>query len=645
MKATPVEYQRVAKKKPDQELLVLRGRYRENFASLDPLEKEYLRIIEAEIQRRGLQTQVVLGQTLDRKAFITERLQKRNYPEHLTLDGNVTVRFVPTVDTFVLEADKEKVTRRLSDVADFKYLLDLIGAAKTVSWSEYKPVEEKKEKKEEKPPLEMPEEKLRATLLPYVEAARVKPLTEFLAPTPETGADRRLKMAKELQEQADKINTKIFAEIYSFKPLGRMTELGEALGAEPPKGKAVTTPLGTFVFAKNRMPDNQSVEKWHIQHAESERLSKASARYTSVFLKPRPNTVTGNFRVVEEGRFFREKGLLSPEEEQHLAQLEQFWASNPDLDREKGWGVYREGGKIELPSPTRELKPLGEREFKFRLWQEQRRLREAKTKERWTEKDKELMAMTFDEWLELEKRLEESESTNIKGYWGKSPRGLTAFWVEVYVNGERRIRGYEEVRQGTPESLAKRLQEKLRSDVEEAGLPVTALLTARTRLGEELLLNAPEDVLPKVRWKYSGTYLWTETEKLAEAKKYFEDKGIRTITRTEGNEVHLYYEKKPTYFKLTDTVFSQMESVIKDKARKQNEFDICQAETTFLAEVGHCGDTNARAIGRFITRPVLPEEMRNLAAKFEVTCVAESDKPSIQCFDPQSGQIIKEWKL
>jgi len=593
LKATPVEYQRVAKNKADQELLVLRGRYRENFASLDPLEKEYLRIVEAEIQRRGLQTQVTLGQTLDRKAFITERLQKRNYPEHLTLDGNVTVRFVPTVDTFVLEAGKEKVTRRLSDTADFKYLLDLIGSAKTVSWSEYKPVEEEKEEK----PLEMPEEKLRSTLLPYVEAARVKPLTEFLGPPKvETGADQRLKIAKELQEKADKIVTAIFAGIYSFKPLGRMTELGEALGAEPPKGKAVITPLGTYVFAKNRVPDNQTVEKWRIQHMESERLSKAGVRYSSVFLKPRPNTVTGNFRVVEEGRFFREKGLLSPEEDQYLAQLEQFWSSHPDLDREKGWGVYKEGGKVELPTmPARTPTPTLPEE--------------------------------------------------IKAYWGKSPRGLTAFWVEVYVNGVRRIRGYQEVRQETPESLAKRLQEKLRSDVEEAGLPVTALLTARTRLGEELLVNAPEDVLPQLEWKYSGTYHWTETAKLAEAKKYFEDKGIHTMTRTEGNEVHLYYETKPTHFKLTDTVFSQMESVIRDKARKQNEFDICQAETTFLAEVGHCGDKNARTIGRFITRPVLPEEMRNLAAKFEVTCVAEPDKPSIQCFDPQSGQIVKEWKL
>jgi hypothetical protein len=594
LKVTPVEYQKIAKKKSDQELLVLRGRYRQNFASLDPLEREYLRIIEAEIDRRGLQTQVALGETFDRKSFITERLQKRNYPEQLTLDDTVTVRFIPAMDTFILEAGGAEVTRRLSDVADFEYLLDLIGAAKTVSWTEYKPIEEKKEKKEEMPPLEMPEEKLRSTLLPYVEAARVKPLTEFFEgaskPKVETGADKRVKLAKDFQERADAITNRILSEIYHFKPLGRITELGEALGAEPPKGKAITTPLGTFVFAKNRAPDNQTLEKWRIQYAESERLSKASARYISVFLTPRPNTVTGNFRVVEEGRYFREQGLLSPEEEQHLRNLEQFWASHPELDREKGWGVYRESGKIELPSPM-------------------------------------------------------IPSEDIKAYWGKSPRGLTAFWVEVFVDGERRVRGYQEIGHETSESLAKRLQEKLRSEVEEAGLPVTALLTKRTQLGEQLLITAPADVLPQVEWKYSGSYNQAETAKLEEAKKYFKNKGIRTMTRIEGNQVHLYYEKKPIHFRLTDTIFSEMENIIKDRTKTQTEFDICQAEDTFLAEVGRCGEKNARTIGRFLVRALFPEEMQNLATKFEVACIAEPDKPLIQCFDPQSGQIVKEWKL
>jgi hypothetical protein len=367
-----------------------------------------------------------------------------------------------------------------------------------------------------------------------------------------------MKIAREFQERADAITTRIYTEIYSFKPLGRMTELGEALGGEPSRGKAVTTPLGTFVFAKNRVPDSQTTERWRIQHAESERLNKASARYTVISFKPQPNTVTGNFRVVEEGRYFREQGLLSPEEDQHLRELEQFWASHPDLDREKGWGVYREG-KIELPTsmPTR--------------------------------------TSTFTP----------PPSEEIKAYWGTSPRGLIALRVEVWVNGERRIRGYEEFHyhQETPESLAKRLQKRLRSDVEEAGLPVTALLTERTRLGEELLLNAPKEVL------------------------------IKALPSS----------------KLDDIVFSQMKGLIKAKGRKQTEFDICQAEAEvlFLAEVGRCavGDIHAKAVGRFIMRPVIPEEMRNLAAKFEVTCIAEPDKPSIQCFDSQSGQMVKEWKL
>jgi hypothetical protein len=548
LKATPVEYQRTAKRKSDQELLVLRDRYRQNLASLDPLEKEYLRIVEAEVQRRGLEGQVRLGSAISRggsilkgwKDTIIERLEHKNYPEQITLDEKVTIRF-PTFDMFVLESDGTKITRKLSDSADFNYLLDLINAAETVSWSEYKPPIEKKEKKEEKP-LEMPEEKLRSTLLPYVEAARVKPLSEFFGPAKvETG--RRMKIAREFQERADAITTRIYTEIYSFKPLGRMTEFGEALGGEPSRGKAVTTPLGTFVFAKNRVPDSQTTERWRIQHAESQRLNQASARYTVISFKPQPNTVTGNFRVVEEGRYFREQGLLSPEEDQHLHELEQFWASHPDLDRERGWGVYRESGKIELPTPMY------------------------------------------------------SEPEEIKAYWGKSPRGLTALWVEVRVKGELRVRGHREMRAGSPEQLAEEIRQKLRSSVEEAGLPVTALLTKRTQLGKQLLISTPEDLLPK------------------------------------------------TAFRLTETMFSEMKNVIGDKARKQTEFDICQAEGTFLAEVGHCGDKNGKPIGRFLIRSVRPEEIRDLAAKFEVTCVAEPDKPSIQCFDPQSGQVVKEWKL
>jgi len=89
----------------------------------------------------------------------------------------------------------------------------------------------------------------------------------------------------------------------------------------------------------------------------------------------------------------------------------------------------------------------------------------------------------------------EVKPEEIKGYWGKSPRGLDAFWVEVYVNGKLRVRGHLEVRRQTAEDLAKAIQEKLRSDVEEAGLPVTRLLAERTRLAEELLETVPAGII------------------------------------------------------------------------------------------------------------------------------------------------------
>lgn len=349
MKATPLEYSHSIKRKSDPDLLILRNDFRLRKDDLDPLEQEYLQIIEGEVHRRGLQTQVVLGEKLDRKAIISEQIRKGEYPEELTLTFGkdmVTVNFIPATGIFTLHyPGTATLGMPLAHEHYFNELMGMIAKADSVNWKVAKP------KAEREVPKEVPLGKLRSTLVPYVEAARVKPLTEFLAP--ETGADRRLRLANELQEKADKITTSIFAEIYSFKPLGRMTGLGEAMGAEPPKGKAVTTPLGTFVFAKNRMPDIPTIEKWRVQHAESERLNKASSRYTTVFLKPQPNTVTGNFRVVEEGRYFREQGLLSPEEDQHLRELEQFWISHPDLDREKGWGVYRESGKIELPTPMK----------------------------------------------------------------------------------------------------------------------------------------------------------------------------------------------------------------------------------------------------------------------------------------------------
>lgn len=137
----------------------------------------------------------------------------------------------------------------------------------------------------------------------------------------------------------------------------------------------------------------------------------------------------------------------------------------------------------------------------------------------------------------------------IIAYWQPSPRGLPAFWVEVYVNGKLRVKGHLEVRRETYEGLSEKIQEKLRSSVEEAGLPVTRLLTERTKLAEELLKTVPAWIIveekPPIPPKYSmGTKLIRKSDKkafiISDVKKiteYGKPTIQYTITTEEGAEL------------------------------------------------------------------------------------------------------------
>lgn len=588
MKATPLEYSHSVKRKSDQDLLMLRDDFKLR-EELDPLDREYLQIIEAEIHRRGLETQVTLGQKLDRKAIISEQIKKGEYPEELNLTFGkdiVTVGFVPATGIFTLQSEtypgiagKGKLGMPIGHEHYFNELMNMIAKADMVNWKAAKP---QMERKEPKPPKEIPQEKLRSTLVPYVEAARVKPLSEFFGPAKaETGADRRMKIAKEFQDRADAITTKIYAEIYSFKPLGRMTELGEALGGEPSKGKAVTTPLGTFVFAKNRVPDSQAIERWRIQHAESERLSKGSARYSVISFKPQPNTVTGNFRVVEEGRYFREQGLLSPEEDQHLRELEQFWASHLDLDREKGWGVYRESGKIELPTPI------------------------------------ESPPSSFENWVVTMQTKEQKKHFKSQGV--------------------------------TTEEEAKRLADQWQNDLLRSGKDRWYEVTVKAPGG---LATEEYEMLTKIRGIQSSpsnpTQMASEDMLIEIFRTRWSNEKIRETLASLVRKGEIYSPRPDHFrstldFELSDRVFGEMRSVI--RATPGKDFDICQAETTFVAEIGQCGEKNGKAVGRLLAHPVESSEMKDLStAKFEVACVAEPDNMTIRCFDPDTGKLIKEAK-
>jgi hypothetical protein len=99
----------------------------------------------------------------------------------------------------------------------------------------------------------------------------------------------------------------------------------------------------------------------------------------------------------------------------------------------------------------------------------------------------------------------------VRAYWGTSPRGLPALWVEVYVEGKLKVRGHLEVRRETREILERIINEKIKDSVVDAGLPedillVDPLLKVTTDLVKTLLETAPPEVLapPKpleVRWK------------------------------------------------------------------------------------------------------------------------------------------------
>jgi len=89
---------------------------------------------------------------------------------------------------------------------------------------------------------------------------------------------------------------------------------------------------------------------------------------------------------------------------------------------------------------------------------------------------------------------------SIRAYWGTSPRGLPALWVEVYVEGKLKVRGHLEVRRETRETLEKIVNDKIKGSVVDAGLPedillVDPLLKETTDLVKTLLETAPPEVL------------------------------------------------------------------------------------------------------------------------------------------------------
>jgi len=152
-----------------------------------------------------------------------------------------------------------------------------------------------------------------------------------------SGSELRKQKRMALDARADVLDWGIVNEINRYKPLGKMSELGEAMGGQPSRGVANYTPFGTYAFAKDRAPTKETLEAWERRHKEADDLRT----HAVMFIAPTdatPKGTIGNYRVVEHLKNLDKQGLLDPNERKILDVLEKFWVANPDIDRYKGLG-------------------------------------------------------------------------------------------------------------------------------------------------------------------------------------------------------------------------------------------------------------------------------------------------------------------
>jgi hypothetical protein len=182
---------------------------------------------------------------------------------------------------------------------------------------------------------------------------RIANIVEEVKIKPRTILQKREEIVALLRSLSGDIDRKIITEIRSFRPLGTLPELGAAIGAEARKGVRIDTLMGATIFDEKRVPSKERVARWDAEHKEAERIQGLIPEY-AFGIEARPNTVTGNFRVVEHARRLKNHGLLSQEEELTLNALEKYWKEHPGLDREKGYGIWAHNLDIIVPERQKE---------------------------------------------------------------------------------------------------------------------------------------------------------------------------------------------------------------------------------------------------------------------------------------------------
>lgn len=159
-------------------------------------------------------------------------------------------------------------------------------------------------------------------------------------PTRTGGAGHRERLAASLRDRARDINGEMLDEIRALRPLGRPSELSAAMGLRPKRGQVVSTPLGYFVFAKDRSPSRSQLDSWAERDAEAGRLFDEAAGLGYYYLEP--GRTVGNQVALRHAQGLRDRGLLDEAEAAQVAELERFWAENPDAS----WGVVDDDGRV-----------------------------------------------------------------------------------------------------------------------------------------------------------------------------------------------------------------------------------------------------------------------------------------------------------
>ena len=159
---------------------------------------------------------------------------------------------------------------------------------------------------------------------------------ESAATEPSGGRQRRENIQIGLRERADILRNRVHSDITDSHPVGRLSELGEALaitsGGDPagPGLVAHGTPLGTLIWNAKGAPSSEQVAEWNQRWQESEQFERDALAFNYAVIED--NRTIGNQLVMEQGARLKERGLLDPDEAGVQGKLEAFWNKYPDAD-------------------------------------------------------------------------------------------------------------------------------------------------------------------------------------------------------------------------------------------------------------------------------------------------------------------------